>query len=165
MAKPRNLAPLRSLSAAAGQCKSQAQAYGQCMLANYQNIERDACATEFAAFQRCVQTTVRGEANADEAACVVDTRKGERFDQGQRVAGTVYMCWSFCESFGFTCIHMSHGARTWDGDCARTLACSTRSLRHTRNPLHHSIVYLYTCRIPAFYATPVSRSSASHTDW
>lgn len=33
----------------------QADAYGQCMLAKYKQIEKDACAIEFAAFKGCVQ--------------------------------------------------------------------------------------------------------------
>ena len=33
----------------------QADAYGQCMLAKYKRIEKDACAIEFAAFKGCVQ--------------------------------------------------------------------------------------------------------------
>lgn len=59
MPEPRTLAPLRSLAGAVGTCSAPAQAYGQCMLKHYQNIEKNACAAEFATFQRCVQTAVR----------------------------------------------------------------------------------------------------------
>ncbi len=37
----------------------QAKTYGACMLRTYENIEKDACAKEFAAFKQCVQSKVR----------------------------------------------------------------------------------------------------------
>lgn len=72
--RPRTLAPLKQMGQAVGECHTQAQAYGQCMLRNYQEMERDRCAAEFRAFKTCVQTQVRpgvyGLTGADEAPLV-----------------------------------------------------------------------------------------------
>lgn len=59
MSQQRSIAPLKKLSAAAGQCSAQAERYGQCMLQHYREIERDVCATEFRAFLACVRKHVR----------------------------------------------------------------------------------------------------------
>jgi len=56
--RPRTLAPLKQVAQAVGTCHTQAQAYGQCMLQHYQEMERDRCAAEFRAFKACVQTQV-----------------------------------------------------------------------------------------------------------
>lgn len=37
----------------------QARTYGQCVTANYENIERNMCQKEFLAFKACVQQKVR----------------------------------------------------------------------------------------------------------
>lgn len=57
--RPRTLAPLKQMGQAVGECHTQAQAYGQCMLRNYQEIERNVCVQEFHAFKMCVQKHVR----------------------------------------------------------------------------------------------------------
>lgn len=56
---PRHLAPLRKWGVAMGACSAQAEQYGQCMLAHYQQIERGVCDAEFAAFRACVQTHLK----------------------------------------------------------------------------------------------------------
>lgn len=67
--KGRNLQPLRGLAKATAACSAQvrairgksslqAQVYGQCMLAKYKEIEKDACAREFLEFKACVQKEV-----------------------------------------------------------------------------------------------------------
>jgi len=60
----RQLEPVRGIAKAMGSCSTQAQAYGQCMLKHYQQMERDACAEEFRAFKDCMQKQVRGTAPA-----------------------------------------------------------------------------------------------------
>ena len=62
MTHRRTLEPLKGLARAAGQCATQAEQYGQCMLANYQEIRRDACAAEFRAFKACVEKQVCDQA-------------------------------------------------------------------------------------------------------
>ncbi|KDN52093.1 hypothetical protein K437DRAFT_244276 [Tilletiaria anomala UBC 951] len=52
----RDLQPVMRLGKAAAQCDIQAKAYGACMFRSYENIEKDMCAKEFAAFKQCVQT-------------------------------------------------------------------------------------------------------------
>ncbi|KAK0521477.1 hypothetical protein OC842_006767 [Tilletia horrida] len=54
--KVRDLQPLVRLGKAAGECSIQAQAYGACMLAGYQNAEKGMCQREFVAFKACVQS-------------------------------------------------------------------------------------------------------------
>ncbi|KAL9939127.1 hypothetical protein V8E36_001940 [Tilletia maclaganii] len=53
--KVRDLQPLARLGKAASECSVQAQAYGACMLAGYQNAEKGMCQREFVAFKQCVQ--------------------------------------------------------------------------------------------------------------
>ena len=59
--KARTLEPLRGLAKAAGACSVQvshssnwANAYGQCMLSQYRDMQPGACAREFEAFKACV---------------------------------------------------------------------------------------------------------------
>ncbi|KAF8322210.1 hypothetical protein DL93DRAFT_2051193 [Clavulina sp. PMI_390] len=56
--KPVDTEPIKRLSAAAAKCSVQAQAYGSCMLANYQDVTKGMCAKEFMQFKDCVQNVV-----------------------------------------------------------------------------------------------------------
>ncbi|PVF96783.1 hypothetical protein CPB86DRAFT_478865 [Serendipita vermifera] len=40
-------------------CAAPAQSYGQCILANYQDVRKDMCQKEFMLFKECVQNAVR----------------------------------------------------------------------------------------------------------
>ncbi|KAF8603664.1 hypothetical protein BDV93DRAFT_523132 [Ceratobasidium sp. AG-I] len=50
--------PLLRLAKASTSCATQAKTYGQCILANYQDVRRDMCAAEFVQFKNCVQTAM-----------------------------------------------------------------------------------------------------------
>ncbi|KAJ9478910.1 hypothetical protein PHBOTO_002432 [Pseudozyma hubeiensis] len=53
--KQRDVAPVQTFAKAAAKCSSEARIYGQCVTANYENIERNMCQKEFIAFKACVQ--------------------------------------------------------------------------------------------------------------
>lgn len=54
------IGPIKRLAVAVTTtCAAPASVYGKCILANYQDVKKDMCATEFRAFKDCVQTTVR----------------------------------------------------------------------------------------------------------
>ncbi|CDK29707.1 unnamed protein product [Kuraishia capsulata CBS 1993] len=39
-------------------CGQQSILYGQCIMKHYQNMSKDACAAEFSAYKKCVQTVL-----------------------------------------------------------------------------------------------------------
>ncbi|TNY24402.1 hypothetical protein DMC30DRAFT_387299 [Rhodotorula diobovata] len=51
---PARLRPLAKLPQAAAACAQAGATYGKCIGARYQEVERDMCAREFAAFRQCV---------------------------------------------------------------------------------------------------------------
>ncbi|KAJ1305302.1 hypothetical protein OPQ81_000325 [Rhizoctonia solani] len=50
--------PILRLAQASKSCAVPAQAYGQCILASYQDVRKDLCATEFIEFKNCVQAAM-----------------------------------------------------------------------------------------------------------
>ncbi|KPV74434.1 uncharacterized protein RHOBADRAFT_65264 [Rhodotorula graminis WP1] len=54
MPAPARLRPLAKLPKAAAACAEAGAAYGKCIGARYQEVERDMCQREFAAFRQCV---------------------------------------------------------------------------------------------------------------
>ncbi|KDQ08453.1 hypothetical protein BOTBODRAFT_37888 [Botryobasidium botryosum FD-172 SS1] len=50
--------PIRKLASATATCSAPAKAYGACILASYQDVRKDMCASEFAMFKQCVQTAM-----------------------------------------------------------------------------------------------------------
>jgi hypothetical protein len=48
----------RFATAATVTCATAGKAYGQCILASYQDVKKDMCHKEFLAFKECVQTAV-----------------------------------------------------------------------------------------------------------
>ncbi|CUA71188.1 hypothetical protein RSOLAG22IIIB_04492 [Rhizoctonia solani] len=54
----RDSRPILKLAQASKSCSAPAKAYGQCILANYQDARKDMCSTEFIAFKTCVQTAM-----------------------------------------------------------------------------------------------------------
>ncbi|BGP49454.1 hypothetical protein JCM10450v2_005345 [Rhodotorula kratochvilovae] len=50
----RRYRPFAQLPKAAAACAEAGAAYGKCIGARYQDVERDVCAREFAAFRQCV---------------------------------------------------------------------------------------------------------------
>lgn len=56
--KPRDLQPVMTLGRSAAQCASQSKAYGQCVLAQYEAVDRGMCEKEFMEFKACVQQKV-----------------------------------------------------------------------------------------------------------
>ncbi|EPQ30944.1 uncharacterized protein PFL1_01842 [Pseudozyma flocculosa PF-1] len=53
--KKRDMQPIQTFAKAAAQCAAPAKVYGACVAANYENVERNMCHAEFAAFKACVQ--------------------------------------------------------------------------------------------------------------
>lgn len=55
-----SLTPLRRLALhSTSTCATQASAYGQCILATYQDVKKDVCKNEFAKFGQCLREAVR----------------------------------------------------------------------------------------------------------
>uniref|UniRef100_A0A0K3C744 Uncharacterized protein n=1 Tax=Rhodotorula toruloides TaxID=5286 RepID=A0A0K3C744_RHOTO len=54
----RNLRPLAQLPKAAAQCAQAGAAYGKCIGARYQDVDKGMCAAEFQAFRQCVTQAV-----------------------------------------------------------------------------------------------------------
>ena len=73
--KPRDLQPVMTLGRSAAQCASQSKAYGQCILAQYEAVDRGMCEKEFMEFKACVQQKVSGRGVA---------RRGEAWRAGGR---------------------------------------------------------------------------------
>ena len=56
--KTRDLQPVLTFGKAAASCSTQAKAYGSCILASYESVERGMCEEEFRGFKACVQKRV-----------------------------------------------------------------------------------------------------------
>ncbi|CEL53591.1 hypothetical protein RSOLAG1IB_06446 [Rhizoctonia solani AG-1 IB] len=54
----RDRRPVLKLAKASTSCAIPAKAYGQCILANYQDVRKDMCNTEFIEFKNCVQVAM-----------------------------------------------------------------------------------------------------------
>ncbi|KDN43605.1 hypothetical protein RSAG8_05982, partial [Rhizoctonia solani AG-8 WAC10335] len=54
----RDSRPILKLAQASKSCAVPAKAYGQCVLASYQDARKDMCSTEFIEFKSCVQAAV-----------------------------------------------------------------------------------------------------------
>ncbi|CAE6422084.1 unnamed protein product [Rhizoctonia solani] len=50
--------PILKLAQASKSCTAPAKAYGQCMLASYQDARKDMCNAEFIEFKNCVQAAM-----------------------------------------------------------------------------------------------------------
>ncbi|CAL1706936.1 unnamed protein product [Somion occarium] len=54
------ITPLRRLAVASTvTCSAQASAYGQCILATYTDVRKDACKEEFARFSACLHQVMK----------------------------------------------------------------------------------------------------------
>ncbi|PWN52380.1 hypothetical protein IE53DRAFT_385170 [Violaceomyces palustris] len=51
----RDLKPVQTFARGAASCSAQAKVYGACIVAQYENVEKDMCQREFQAFKLCVQ--------------------------------------------------------------------------------------------------------------
>ncbi|PWN95623.1 hypothetical protein FA09DRAFT_340948 [Tilletiopsis washingtonensis] len=58
-ARTRNLQPVMALGRSVGACSASARMYGACVLANYEEVQKDMCAAVFAEFKNCVQKEMR----------------------------------------------------------------------------------------------------------
>ncbi|KAN0065353.1 hypothetical protein ACQY0O_001189 [Thecaphora frezii] len=54
-----DLHPVRTLASAAAQCAAPAKAYGTCIAASYENVDKHMCQAEFQAFKACVQEKMK----------------------------------------------------------------------------------------------------------
>ncbi|PWN25826.1 hypothetical protein BDZ90DRAFT_233842 [Jaminaea rosea] len=56
--KPRDLQPVMTLGRSAAACASASKAYGACVLAQYEAVDKNMCEKEFREFKECVQQKV-----------------------------------------------------------------------------------------------------------
>ncbi|KAH7338150.1 hypothetical protein B0J17DRAFT_768325 [Rhizoctonia solani] len=54
----RDSRPILRLAQASKSCATPAKAYGECMLASYQDARKDMCSIEFSEFKNCVQAAM-----------------------------------------------------------------------------------------------------------
>ncbi|BGP33278.1 hypothetical protein JCM10296v2_005072 [Rhodotorula toruloides] len=55
----KHLRPLAQLPKAAAQCAQAGAAYGKCIGARYQDVDKGMCAAEFQAFRQCVTQAMK----------------------------------------------------------------------------------------------------------
>ncbi|KAF2403977.1 hypothetical protein EJ06DRAFT_489017 [Trichodelitschia bisporula] len=56
---PPRTRPIEKFAAAVGKCSLESSAYGKCIFADYQNVRKDKCLTEFLRFKECYMAAYR----------------------------------------------------------------------------------------------------------
>ncbi|RPA92858.1 hypothetical protein L873DRAFT_1778907 [Choiromyces venosus 120613-1] len=58
MSTPRPTRPIHKLASAVAKCSPEVSAYGKCIVADYNNVHKDKCLTEFLRLKECVRGVV-----------------------------------------------------------------------------------------------------------
>ncbi|RDI89146.1 hypothetical protein Vi05172_g515 [Venturia inaequalis] len=56
---PTKTRPIEKFAAAVGKCSKESAVYGKCIVADYNNVQKDKCAAEFIKLQQCYTAAYR----------------------------------------------------------------------------------------------------------
>lgn len=139
----RDLQPVVTLGKAVAQCKPHAQAYGACILASYESVDRNMCQKEFEKFKNCVQVKVSGSSHP----CAEAARSGSHGSERSRVGnheqadvrvdhsasrGFSWLCWAALPNSHVPAVKLTKSATSCTDEAQVVASTSSRPAAATR---------------------------------